>query len=296
MNTETGTAYSQNSNDMSAGHCKSLTVLLDIITRNEGNEFARYLPQEIGSQSGSGFRATDNSAEVQQLQPVVASGMPNMFVGRRSIQTATAFMAILFLADQTASFPALSIPGLRVMVRPAPQLSERSRVAVQCKSERADIFSDGPPGGFNKRDFVALQLIGADVGRQQAKGDTPDDCACIFLAPTLQMDENGVDLKSRLDFTDSTTSSGMQRAVPIPITSEVDRELIACLRGYSVLDSKRVPGRALGILERGQSFIKTRCLYDKLIPLQDQRRAAVQRIQVFRALLSSVYQRDDLTC
>ena len=201
-------------------------------------------------------------------------------------------MAILFLAEQTASFPALCIPGLRVVVRPAPRLSVRRVAVLQCNSERADSFFDGPPGGFNKRDFIALQLIGADVGRQQARGDTPDDCACIFLAPTLQMDENGVDLKSRLDYTDSTTSSGMQRAVPIPITSEVDRELVACLRGYNSLDSKRVPGRALGILERSQSFIKTRCLYDNLIPLQDQRRAAIQRIQVFRALIFPGLQRD----
>jgi hypothetical protein len=51
------------------------------------------------------------------------------------------------------------------------------------------------------------------------------------------------------------TATGMQRAVPLPLTSDVDRELCSCLRGYDALDSTRVPGRVLSGLQRGQAFL-----------------------------------------
>jgi hypothetical protein len=163
------------------------------------------------------------------------------------------------------------------------------RSRVPCAAARphalqwlAAVVSNGPSGGFNARDFIPLQLIGADVGRQQKRkpsATNPDDCASIFLGPTLQLGEGGnVDLKSRLDFTDGTTASGLRRAVPIPITSELDRDLVACLRGYEALDPKRVPGRQINLLERGQAFIKTQCLHEQLPLSKDERRAATQRI------------------
>jgi len=126
-------------------------------------------------------------------------------------------------------------------------------------------------------------FAGASVGRTRVGGSArdinPDDFASIFLGPTLQLDEGGnLNLKSRLDFTDGKTASGLRRAVPIPITSENDNDLLACLRGYEALDLKRVPGQKLNLLERVQSFIKTRSLHDALPLSPDERRAAIQRI------------------
>ena len=158
--------------------------------------------------------------------------------------------AVMFItaADQIFSFSSPGSPFLSVSLRlctttntnqplrcsslPAPRHVHRQ--AVRCSAAES---TSGPVGGFNTRDFVALQLIGADVGRKQPRqsaGDNPDDCPTIFLGPTLQLDEGGnVNLKSRLDVSDGTTASGMRRAVPIPITSQIECELLACLRGYT---------------------------------------------------------------
>ena len=158
--------------------------------------------------------------------------------------------AVMFItaADQIFSFSIPCSPFLSVSLRlctttntnqplrssslPAPRHVHRQ--AVRCSVAES---ASGPVGGFNTRDFVALQLIGADVGRKQPRqsaGDNPDDCPTIFLGPTLQLDEGGnVNLKSRLDVSDGTTASGMRRAVPIPITSQIECELLACLRGYT---------------------------------------------------------------
>jgi len=95
-----------------------------------------------------------------------------------------------------------------------------------------------------------------------------------------------VNLKSRLDVTDGTTASGARRGVPIPIVSALERELLACLRGYEALDPSRVRGRTLGVLElsllgqQSRAFIKTRCLHQLLPMTPEERRAAIQRIQL----------------
>ena len=152
---------------------------------------------------------------------------------------------------------------------------------MRCAAGRKGPSGGGPAGGFDARNFIALQLIGANRGKPSGKAsDNPDDCACIFLGPTLQLDESGsVNLKSRLDLTDGTTAAGARRGVPIPLASEAERELLACLRGYGALDPKRVPGRTLGLLERSQAFVKSRCLHDQLPLLPEERRGAIQRIQ-----------------
>ena len=131
-----------------------------------------------------------------------------------------------------------------------------------------------------------LQLIGANTGRR-AGGKTPwgstspDDCASLFLGPTLRLAGLSADggSESRLDYVDGMTATGMQRAVPLPLTSDVDRELCSCLRGYDALDSTRVPGRVLSGLQRGQAFLKTRPLHESLPMSEEQRRAAIQRLQ-----------------
>jgi hypothetical protein len=108
----------------------------------------------------------------------------------------------------------------------------------------------------------------------------------LAAGPTLQLDQGGgVNLKSRLDVTDGTTASGARRGVPIPIVSALEREMLACLRGYEELDPNRVRGRTLGVLElsllgqQSQAFIKTRCLHEHLPMTPDDRRLAIQRIQ-----------------
>jgi hypothetical protein len=108
----------------------------------------------------------------------------------------------------------------------------------------------------------------------------------LAAGPTLQLDQGGgVNLKSRLDVTDGNTASGARRGVPIPIVSALEREMLACLRGYEKLDPNRVRGRTLGVLElsllgqQSQAFIKTRCLHEHLPMTPEERRVAIQRIQ-----------------
>ena len=202
-----------------------------------------------------------------------------------AVRESGAFMLGQSVAEYQTTFkPPFEVPALRCQYHArVPARARPPRRLPALAALRAS--ADGPPGGFNSRDFIAVQLIGADAGRQggasrRGESRNPDDCPSIFLGPTLQIDDEGnVDLKSRLDFTDSTTASGMRRAVPIPMSSDAERELVACLRGYEALDPSRVPGRVLNLLERGQAFIKTRSLHEGLPLSPDERRAAIQRIQ-----------------
>ena len=111
---------------------------------------------------------------------------------------------------------------------------------------------------FVERDFVAVQLMGAQRGSRETE-------AQMFLGPTLSFEEDGrLSIKSNLDFVDGAASqAGVRRAVPIPLSDE-ERELVGSLRSFGDLSRVQVRGRQLSGLETGQSVLRTRPLHEAL--------------------------------
>lgn len=115
---------------------------------------------------------------------------------------------------------------------------------------------------FVERDFVAVQLLGAQRGSRERE-------AQMFLGPTLSFEDDGrLNMKSNLDFIDgSANQAGVRRAVPIPLSDE-ERQLVGSLRSFGELApggaAGQVRGRQLSGLDTGRSVLLTRPLHEAL--------------------------------